>query len=118
MSSFLLQFGDKNNDNNQQYLSLKTTLQSADYENVLEGKSTSALEYENKKIKKNRDYVNIQEQRNISLTKGRKSKSEKRQDQDESQTSSESSSDESDDDSVNYSTVVFKDAPNAVQREH
>ncbi|KAB5536956.1 hypothetical protein PHYPO_G00113270 [Pangasianodon hypophthalmus] len=111
-------YGDKPNDNNQQYMSLKTPLQGAYYENISEGKSTSALDYENKKPKKNRDYVNV-EQQNMPLTRGRKSKSERHQeDQDESQTSSESSSDESDDDSVNYSTIVFKEATNTVQREH
>lgn len=112
-------YGDKHNDNNQQYMSLKTTLQSADYENIPEGKSTSALDYENKKAKKNRDYVNVEEQQNMPLTKGRRSKTDRHQeDQDESQTSSESSSDESDDQSINYSMVVFKEATNTVKREH
>ncbi|KAF4093711.1 hypothetical protein AMELA_G00005020 [Ameiurus melas] len=111
-------YGDKHNDNNQQYMSLKTTLQSADYENILEGKSTCSLDYENKKAKKNRDYVNVEEQQNMPLTKGRRSKTERHQgDQDESQTSSESSSDESDDNSINYSVVVFKEATNTVKRE-
>lgn len=94
-------------------MSLKTTLQCADYENVPEGKSSSTLDYENQKVRKNRDYVNVQEQRNMPLTKGRKSKTEKHPgEQDESQTSSESSSDESDNESINYSTVVFKEAQN------
>lgn len=117
MPALFFQCGDTLNDNNQQYLSLKTTLQTADYENVPKEKSASALDYENKKMKKNRDYVNIQE-RNMPLTTGRKSKAERhKEDQDESQTSSESSSNESDDKSINYSMVVFKEAPNTTQRE-
>lgn len=96
---------------------MKTNLQSADYANR-QGNSTSALDYEKKKPKKNRDYVNIEAQRNMPLTKGRRSKIERHQgDQDESETSSESSSDESDDNSVNYSTVVFKETTNAIQRK-
>lgn len=119
MPAFLFQYGEKHNDNNQQYLSLKTTLQMADYENVPEGKSAGALDFENMKVKKSRDYVNIQEQQNMPLTKGRKSKIERHQgnQEDQSQTSSESSSDESDDDSVHYSTVVFKDTSHTVQKE-
>lgn len=117
MPEFLFQYGDKNNDNNQQYISLQTTiLQSVDYQNILKGKSTSANDCEKKMGKKNRDYVNIEE-KNMCLTKGRRSKTQRHQGEpDESQTSSESSSDESDDNSVNYSTVVFKAATNAVQR--
>lgn len=115
VSSSVFQCGDKQKDSNQ-YLSLKSTLQTADYENVPEGKA--ALDEKKKKVKKNRDYVNIQEQRNLALTKGRRSKREDHEeDQDESQTSSESSSDESDGDSVNYSTVVFKEASNAGQKQ-
>lgn len=117
ISTFLFQYGDKPSDNNQQYLSLKTNLQSVDYANR-QGNSTSALDNEKKKPKKNRDYVNIEAQRNMPLTKGRRSKIERHQgDQDESETSSESSSDESDDNSVNYSTVVFKETTNAIQRK-
>ncbi|KAI5614400.1 vesicle transport protein GOT1A [Silurus asotus] len=77
----------------------------------------NALEIKNKMAKKNRDYVNIEEQHNMTLTKGRISKTKRHQiDQDESQTSSESSSDESDE--VNYSTVVFKKVTNEEPKEN
>lgn len=98
-------------------MSLKNSLQSPDYENIPEGKNTSAQNYKNK-AKKSRDYVNIEKQQNMPLTNGIESKCERHHgDEEESQTSSESSSDESDDNSVNYTTVVFKENPNAVQRE-
>ncbi|XP_060714194.1 uncharacterized G-patch domain protein DDB_G0278987-like isoform X4 [Tachysurus vachellii] len=111
-------YEDKHDNNNQHYMSLKTSLQNPEYENVLEGKSTRTLNCENKKAKKSRDYVNIEEQKNMPLTQGRKSKCERQQgDEEESQTSSESSSDESEEDSVNYTMVVFKEPPNVVQRK-
>ncbi|KAI5093564.1 vesicle transport protein GOT1A [Silurus meridionalis] len=103
-----------NDSNHQQYM---TTIQTADYENIPEGKLPSALEIKNKMAKKNRDYVNIEEQHNMPLTKGRISKTKRHQiDQDESQTSSESSSDESDE--VNYTTVVFKKVTNEELKEN
>ncbi|XP_046731271.1 uncharacterized protein LOC124402342 isoform X2 [Silurus meridionalis] len=103
-----------NDSNHQQYM---TTIQTANYENIPEGKLPSALEIKNKMAKKNRDYVNIEEQHNMPLTKGRISKTKRHQiDQDESQTSSESSSDESDE--VNYTTVVFKKVTNEELKEN
>lgn len=116
--SHFFQYEDKQNNNNQHYMSLKTSLQNPEYENVLEGKSTRTLNCENKKAKKSRDYVNIEEQKNMPLTQGRTSKCERQQgDEEESQTSSESSSDESEENSVNYTMVVFKEPPNVVQRK-
>lgn len=100
-------------------MSFKSSLQNPDYENVSEGKSSSAVNYEKKKRKKNRDYVNIEEEPNRPLTKSRTSKHQRhRGDGDEVQTSSESSSDESsDDNSVNYTTVVLIENSNAVKQK-
>ncbi|XP_027000171.1 uncharacterized protein LOC113641580 isoform X2 [Tachysurus fulvidraco] len=111
-------YEDKQNNNKEHYMSLKTSLQNPEYENVLDGKPTRTLNCENKKAKKSRDYVNIEEHTNMPLTQGRTSKCKRQQgDEEESQTSSESSSDESEEDSVNYTMVVFKETPNVVQRE-
>ncbi|TST85788.1 hypothetical protein Baya_12752 [Bagarius yarrelli] len=96
---------DQQKTDKQQYMSLENSLQGPHYENIPEGKSTNTQNYEKRKAKKNRDYVNIMEQQGISPLQGRKMD---QIDEDESQTSGESSSDESDDNSVDYTTVVFK----------